>query len=390
MLTGQYPARHQFFTYLDSRQKNRENNMPDYLPANVPTLAKMLKHNGYATAHFGKWHLGGGRDVGDAPLPTDYGFDRSFTSFEGLGDRTLHLDDGLNKASAELGRGKIVEAKQHEQTRIYVDSALAFVTNTGKEPFFMHLFPNDVHDPYNPKEGSDKEFEKVTANKHQQKFLATLKELDNEIGRFVNELKRLQKLDNTLILFTSDNGPTDWPYYYKDGGQPPCSAGDLHGRKWSLYEGGIRVPFIAFWPTRIPAGKVNATSVMTVVDIIPTICAITDTKMPSGYRSDGYDRSKVLLGATTASTNDMYWYYPNTPKPGKKENISPVLAIRSGDWKLLMERNGSNQQLYNIRKDHRETNNLVMEENRRAKVLSKKLDNWYVQTVVLSAKGSSR
>jgi arylsulfatase A-like enzyme len=254
----------------------------------------------------------------------------------------------------------------------------------------MHLFPNDVHDPYNPKEGSDKEFEKVMANKHQQKFLATLKELDNEIGRFVNELKRLQKLDNTLILFTSDNGPTDWPYYYKNDGQPPCSAGDLHGRKWSLYEGGTRVPFIAFWPKRIPAGKVNATSVMTVVDIIPTICAITNTKMPSGYRSDGYDRSKVLLGATTASTNDMYWYYPNTPKPGKKENISPVLAIRSGDWKLLMERNGSNQQLYNISKDHRETNNLVMEENRRAKVLSKKLDNWYVQTVVLSAKGSSR
>ncbi|HSU50864.1 MAG TPA: sulfatase-like hydrolase/transferase, partial [Segetibacter sp.] len=212
MLTGQYPARYKFYTYLDSRQKNRENGMPDYLDAAAPTLAKMLQSNGYATGHFGKWHMGGGRDVDEAPLPTAYGFNRSFTSFEGLGDRTLHLDDGLNKASAQLGKGKIVEAKQHQQTELYVDSALAFIKRNDEKPFFVHLFPNDVHDPYNPKDGAEKEFEKVSDNKYQQKFLATLKELDHQIGRFIDELRRLDKLDNTLILLTSDNGPTDWPY----------------------------------------------------------------------------------------------------------------------------------------------------------------------------------
>jgi arylsulfatase A-like enzyme len=204
--------------------------MPDYLAATVPTLAGLLQQNGYATGHFGKWHMGGGRDVDDAPLPTEYGFDRSFTSFEGLGDRTLHLDDGLNKASALLGRGKIVDAKQYQQTGLYVDSAVAFIQNNTGKPFFIHLFPNDVHDPYNPEEGAAKEFEKVTGNKHQQKFLATLNELDIQVGRFIKELKRLGKLDSTLILLTSDNGPTDWPFYYKNGGEPPCSAGDLRGR----------------------------------------------------------------------------------------------------------------------------------------------------------------
>ncbi len=79
MLTGQYPARHRFYTYLAERKKNVENKMPDFLPATVPTLAKMLHANGYATAHIGKWHLGGGRDVDDAPIPTEYGFDKSFT-----------------------------------------------------------------------------------------------------------------------------------------------------------------------------------------------------------------------------------------------------------------------------------------------------------------------
>lgn len=381
MLTGQYPAHHQFYTYLDSRQKNRENDMPDYLPATVPTLAKMLQSNGYATGHFGKWHLGGGRDVGDAPLPAEYGFNRSFTSFEGLGDRTLHLDDDLNKASIKLGRGKIVEAEKHQQTAMYVDSALAFIQHNPSKPFFIHLFPNDVHDPFKPKEGTVDEFQGITSNKEQQKFLAVLKEMDIQIGRFVNGLQRLGKLDNTLILFTSDNGPTDWPRYYKDSGDPPSSAGDFRGRKWSLYEGGIRVPFIAYWPGHIPAGKINTTSVMCVVDFIPTVCALTQTKMPATYQSNGYDRSKILLGSTRESSNDIYWYYPNKPFPGKKENIAPVLAIRSGDWKLLMEGDGSNRQLYNIKRDSRETRNIVNEEKKIAERLYHRLNNWYQQTV---------
>ncbi len=381
MLTGQYPARHQFYTYLAERKKNVENKMPDFLPATVPTLAKMLHANGYATAHFGKWHLGGGRDVGDAPLPTEYGFDKSFTSFEGLGDRTLHLDDNLNKQSAKLGRGNIVEAPQHKQTQIYVDSALTFIKRNKQQPFFINFWFNDVHDPYNPANGRSEKFSSVTSNKEQQKFLAVLEELDNQVGRFMGELNKMGLLKNTIILLTSDNGPTDWPYYYKDGGEPPCSAGDLRGRKWSLYEGGIREPFIAVWPGKIPAGRVNNESVMSVVDIVPTIAGLTKTKTSVGYISDGADESEILLGKNKKTNKDIYWYYNNKPLPGKKDNISPALAIRSGKWKLLMEPDGTQKQLYNIDADHKESTNRINDEKQIAEQLTAKLNNWYAKFV---------
>lgn len=382
MMTGQYPARHNFYTYLAERKKNVENKMPDFLPATVPTLAKMLHANGYATAHIGKWHLGGGRDVDDAPLPTEYGFDKSFTSFEGLGDRTLHLDDDLNKQSAKLGRGKITEAPQHKQTEIYVDSILAFIKRNNQKPYFINFWPNDVHDFYHPIEGTEKKFASITDNVEQQKFLATLQEFDNQIGRLMNELKKMDKLKNTIILLTSDNGPTDWPRYYKDGGEPPCSAGDLHGRKWSLYEGGIRVPFIAVWPGKIPAGKVNNSNVMSVIDLAPTVAGLTKTKTSSGYQPDGEDESEILLGKNKKTSKDIYWYYNNKPLPGKKENISPTLAMRSGKWKLLMEPDGTNKQLYDLEKDHRETTNRVDGDKEFAKHLITKLTNWY-QKIVL-------
>lgn len=379
MLTGQYPARHNMYTYLAERKANANNRMPDFLPPTVPTLAKMLQANGYATAHFGKWHLGGGRDVGDAPLLTEYGFDKSFTSFEGLGDRTLRLDDNLNRQSEKLGRGNLVVAPQHKQTEIYVDSVLTFVKNT-KKPFFINLWFNDVHDPYNPMEGTDDKYKNVTANEDQQKFLATLKALDDQIGRLLSELKKMDKLTNTIILLTSDNGPTDWPRYYKDGGEPPCSAGDLRGRKWSLYEGGIREPFIAVWPGKIPAGKVD-NSVMSMVDLVPTVAALTKTKKSADYISDGRDQSAFLLGKKKATIKDIYWYYNNNPLPGKKDNISPTLAIRSGKWKLLMERDGTNKQLYNLQADHRETTNRIKDEKKVTEQLTAKLKSWCVKYV---------
>ena len=376
MLTGQYPARHHFYTYLAERKKNDENKMPHFLPASVPTLAKMMHANGYVTGHFGKWHLGGGRDVGDAPLPTDYGFDKSFTSFEGLGDRTLHLTDNLNRQSSKLGKGNIVEAPQNMQTKLYVDSTIAFIKAHKEEPFFIHFFPNEVHDPYNPIERTEKGFASVSDDPEQQKFLATLKEMDRQIGRLLMEMEKLDKLKNTIILLTSDNGPTDWPRYYKDGGQPPCSAGDLRGRKWSLYEGGIRVPFIAVWPGKIPAGKTDDKSVMSVVDLLPTVARLTGTNIPADYIADGIDESSVLLGKKQVLQKDIYWYYNNNPLPGKQENISPTLAIRSGKWKLLMDPDGTKTQLYNMETDHRETENVAEKEKVITKELSLKLKNW--------------
>ncbi|MGI8637884.1 MAG: sulfatase/phosphatase domain-containing protein, partial [Segetibacter sp.] len=138
---------------------------------------------------------------------------------------------------------------------------------------------------------------------------------------------------------------------------------------------------IAYWPAHIPANKVNNTSVMSVVDFVPTICALTGTKMADSYQSDGFDRSKILLGSTKETTNDIYWYYLNKPLPGKMENISPALAMRSGNWKLLMEPDGSNQQLYNLEKDQQEKDNVFNKEKEIVERLSAKLSEWYQQNV---------
>ncbi len=377
MLTGQYPAKHKIYTYLADRKKNKENNMPDYLPASVFTMAKMLKANGYATAHYGKWHLGGGRDVADAPLPTEYGFDRSFTSFEGLGNRTLHGDDNLNRQSARLGRGKIIAAPQHKQTELYVDSILNFLKENKEQPVFVNFWLNDVHDPYNPAPGSAEKYRSATEDKEQQKFLAVLEQMDIQLGRIVDELEQSGRLNNTVIFLTSDNGPTDWPFYYKDGGSPPCSAGDLRGRKWSLYEGGIRSPLIAFLPGKIPAGVLNTKSVISVVDLLPTIAALTNSRLPPNYRSDGRNELEQFTGISSQKKKEIYWYYNNNPLPGKAENISPKLALRSRNWKLLMEPDGSELQLYDIIADQTESRNLAPAYSRKTKQLSRKLLRWY-------------
>src|SRR5438477_7731205 len=133
--TGQYPARHLINTFLNSRQTDRENGMRDWLDPAAPCVARTFRDAGYATGHFGKWHMGGGRDVGDAPLPQAYGFQTSLTSFEGLGDRVLIEKDGLSKQSAALGRGNIQWAPKHELTGIYVDRAIDFMRAHQKEPF---------------------------------------------------------------------------------------------------------------------------------------------------------------------------------------------------------------------------------------------------------------
>ena len=123
-LTGQYPARYRMHSSLNNRAENKRRGMPDWLDPNAPSIARTLKQAGYATAHVGKWHLGGGRDVGDAPLPQAYGFYESLTSFEGLGDRLLITGDGLSNQNAKLGNGKITWLEKYELTRAYVDRSI--------------------------------------------------------------------------------------------------------------------------------------------------------------------------------------------------------------------------------------------------------------------------
>ena len=362
--TGQYPARWNVYGHFAARQENRKRGMPDWLDPNAVTLPRLLHEAGYATGHFGKWHMGGGRDVGDAPLPQAYGFDESLVSFEGLGDRILE-NDGLSDASAKLGRGHIERVEKYEKTRIYVDHALDFIHRHRDEPFYVNLWPNDVHDGHNPAPGEAEKFQDVADNEFEARFFAVLTELDRQLGRLFDGLDAMGLAENTMIVLTGDNGPTAWPRYYRDGAgddAAPGSTGGLRGRKWSLYEGGLRQPLIVRWPGRARAGVVNETTVVAAIDLLPSLCDIAGVALPEGYKSDGVDQSRELLGeVNTVRARPIFWEYNSLGgnlRPGLEKDQSPTLALRDGDWKLLVNPDGSDLQLYDLADDRAEANDL--------------------------------
>lgn len=385
--TGTYPMKHKIHSYIAGSKQNESRAMAHYLDPNVSTMADILKQNGYATGHFGKWHMGGGRDLGDVPYPSDYGFDKSLVSFEGIGDRVLFPNDDLCAQSAKLGKGNIIWSEKSKSTAIYVDSALAFIRRSGNHPFYINLCPNDVHDPHIPDSSQLKKWEGSTQNPYEQKFFAILDELDKQLGRFVDELDRMGKLDNTIIMFASDNGPTDWPHYYNKDRYPegyegelyaPGFTGGLSGRKWSLYEGGIREPFFVYWKGHIPAGKTDSITVLSAIDILPSVCSLLGVESPEML--DGTDKSQAFIGNEITTVPAIMWEYSSNPggsiKPGNKNNISPNLAIRSGNWKLLVNTDGSEAQLYNLSDDPKELKNVIEEHEILAKELKDKVINW--------------
>ncbi|QDU59429.1 Choline-sulfatase [Planctomycetes bacterium Pan216] len=373
--TGQYPARHLIHSYLASRKRNRDRGMRDFLDPRAPSLARTLQQAGYATAHFGKWHMGGGRDVGNAPLPQAYGFDESLTSFEGLGDRVLP-PGGLSEESALLGRGTIRRAPKHQLTEIYVDRAIDFVENHRDRPFYLQLWLNDVHDSHRP---SKEALARVASSDHplHQRFHAVLDEMDRQLGRLVRAIDDAGLGEETLILVTSDNGPTAWPRYYKEGGEPPGSTAGFRGRKWSLYEGGIRMPLIARWKGTIPAGQVDDQTIMTAVDFLPTLASISNADPNSD--SDGVDVSSALLGSPRERRPAIFWEYGRDGqylRPGAEPDRSPNLAMRDGRWKFLVNEDGTRPELYDLARDEREQRNLAGEKPELVDRYSKKLLGW--------------
>ncbi len=375
LTTGQYQGRWKIHSYLNTRAGNANRGMANYLDPDAPTTAKKLKAAGYATAHFGKWHMGGGRDVDDAPLPQAYGFDESLVSFEGLGDRIISDPNGVDRARA-LGHGEVIPCKRWERIQIQADRTIDFIERHKDGPFYVRLFPNDVHDRHDPIPGSAKKYEAISDDPFVRDFLAVLEELDRQIGRVMATIDELGIDGETLIILTSDNGPTDWPRKYLTG--PPAGfTGPFHGRKWSLFEGGIRMPFIARWRGTIPAGIEDTTSVMSAIDISPTICSLAGVVVKEDL--DGIDCSGVLLGNPSRRPEPVFWQYGHPHailKGGKPEHQSPTFAMRDGRWKFLVNPDGSEAQLFDLELDPGEKSSLLATDSRRAVEMAANIAAW--------------
>lgn len=381
VITGQYPARNKIYGYIDSRWKNEQREMANWLDPNVPTIAKAMKKAGYATAHIGKWHLGGGRDIGNAPLPETYGYDKTLVAFEGLGNRVLiRNSDDLNAASAKLGQGHITWVDHDwQKTPLFVDTTIAFIQQHSQQPFYVELWLNDVHDPFEPRPDLMTKFKKFANDKYKQQYFATLYAVDEQVGRLLDMLDKTGLAKNTIVILSSDNGPTDWPRYYRDDYSPPGSVAFFRGRKWSLYEGGIREPLLIRWPDRIQKGSVDSATITCNIDLLPTLCKLANATLP-GDKLDGEDMSKAWLGHPQQRKENLMWVYGfnnSFLKPANPRYQSPDLAIREGQWKLLVNDNGSHVELYNLKEDIAESENVAAKNPEVAKRLSEKVINWW-------------
>jgi arylsulfatase A-like enzyme len=365
LLTGTYPGKWHFSTYLDNKKHNREAEQADFLDPQAPSMGRIFKNAGYATGHFGKWHMGGGRDVQHAPAFEQYGFDEHAGTYESPDP------DPLITATNWIWSDKD-SIKRWDRTKYFVDRTLAFLQQHKNQPCFINCWPDDVHTPWVPKKEPGYTGEYPLKPQEEAAFKSVLKAYDVQVGRLLDGLKAMGLDKNTIVIFTSDNGPL--PTF--NGSR---TAG-LRGSKLSLYEGGTRMPFIISWPSKIKAGSIDTQSVVTAVDLLPSLTRLAGVPLPGHYQGDGEDRSAVLLGKPAARTKEIYWEYGRNdiaykyPRPKDK---SPALALRSGEWKLLMNHDGSIVQLYNIITDKYETTNLAPGQPARTQQLKNKLQAWW-------------
>ena len=376
LTTGQYPQRWRISSFLNNRAENERRGVAQWLDPKAPTLARYLQADGYATGHFGKWHLGGQRDVDDAPPITAYGFDESLTNFEGMGPKLLPLT--LKPGDTEPGKiwgdaerlGKPVTWMQRSEiTSGFIDAALPFMKKAvaAKKPFYVNLWPDDVHSPFWPPVGK-------WADDKRGLYLSVLEEMDRQFGRLFDHIRSTPELrDNTLVLVCSDNGP-----------EPGAgSAGPFRGHKTQIYEGGIRSPLVVWGPGVIADGKAGTHDEKTVFaafDLVPSLLKLAGASAPADVAFDGEDVSAALTGRSEGERQaPLFWRRP----PDRKfwapmvPASQPDLAMREGKWKLLCDYDGSQPQLYDLANDRAETTDLADKEPEQVKRMSAAAVTWH-------------
>jgi arylsulfatase A-like enzyme len=355
IITGNYPARWNITSFLQTKKGNAGCEMADYLDPKAATLPRAMKAAGYATGHFGKWHLGGGRDVTDAPKFAAYGYDENAGTYE---SPEPHPDiTATNWIWSDQDK-----VKRWNRTAFFVDKTLDFLDRHRGTPCFVNLWPDDVHTPWVPDEVSDKK--DLPKNFH-----PVLRELDKQIGRLLDGLKSRGLEENTVVIFTSDNGAL--PTF--NGAR----SGIYRGSKLELWEGGIRMPFIIRWPGKVPAGRVDEQSVLSAVDLFPTICAITGATVPREAKLDGIDVSAAWRGSAMPKRGPIFWEYGRNDEFFKfGPDRSPNVAVRRDHWKLLVNADGTGTALYDLAKDPKEANNLATSQPEIAQELTKLALDW--------------
>jgi arylsulfatase A len=376
VMTGRYPLRFDIRTHF--------NDIDMYLPESAGSVAKLLRNAGYATIMIGKWHLGGlqvdenGRRKTDQPGPHQHGFDIYQTQIE---QQPLRRDMGRERTVFRQGGTILLRNDKHvtPDDRYYDmhltdangEFALEMIEKFAKtgQPFFMNLWWLVPHTPYEPApepHWSNTRAEGISDDQH--RFRSMVAHMDARVGMVLDKLEEMGIADNTLILFTSDNGAA-W-----EG-----DIGDLRGGKTDLHEGGIRVPMLARWPGHIPAGT-STDSLANTIDMLPTFCDAAGVTVPADLPVDGISLLPVMKGEAGPDweRDTMFWQlnlYRRIQRHYDKPQPYATEIARNGKWKMLSV-DGEPVALFDVENDPNELRSLLTQHPEIASDLGRQVRAW--------------
>jgi arylsulfatase A-like enzyme len=365
-MSGQYGPRTGVYTVgaTDRFDSSRRPLIPvenvQKLPLSGRTLGQAMKQAGYATALFGKWHLG----QQGKHHPGARGYDRAITSMG------LHFDFAT-QPKVDYPQGVYL-------ADWLTDQALEFIGTNRTRPFFLELHHFAVHAPHQAKPDLIKRFRaKPGVGGHNDpRYAAMIASLDESVGRVVARLEELKLTEKTLVIFTSDNGGVGG--YVEAGvqaGEGITNNAPLHGGKGMLYEGGVRVPWIATWPGTVTPGTTDIP--INSVDLFPTLVDAAGEAEPGNVGLDGTSLLPLLRGKALGDRKPMFWHFPGYLGSGKDVwRTTPAGAVRSGDWKLIEFFEDGRLELFNLKDDIGETTNLADRLPRKRDELHKLLKDW--------------
>ncbi|WP_411826113.1 sulfatase-like hydrolase/transferase [Luteolibacter sp. AS25] len=323
-LTGRYPSRYGINSVFGGK---RLKEMPAWLDGRAPTIPRFLKTVGYTTGHFGKWHMGS-----SGPTMAEYGIDESAV-YGGPGP-------GVAKDGNEIA-----------------DLSVQFIEDHKDVPFYLNVWLHESHLDHTPSKESLALWREKETDEKKQVYGAVITDGDNKVGMVLDALDRAGIADNTIVVFSSDNGPERpgtakgkegaWRDYYSIG-----ETGGRRGAKRSLYEGGVGVPFIVRWPGVTPAGAENLTTPISSVDLLPTFCAVAGVVPPESAELDGENMIEALRGKEIERTKPLFWLFKDKGGEIEEPHWWASLAVRDGDWKLLCSFDGKRAELYNLKESY--------------------------------------
>ncbi|WP_286860894.1 sulfatase [Proteiniphilum sp. UBA5510] len=375
IMTGKYPARLHLTDWIEGwKFPDAKLQIPDwkmFLPLEETTMAEVFKNAGYATAHVGKWHLG----EDEKYWPENQGFDINVGGWA-KGSPNLNKaksSKGSNGYFSPYGNPRLKDGPEGEYlTERLAEEACNFIAENESKPFFLNLWFYNVHTPLMAKQEKVNKYQSLADSTRLQNnpvYAAMVEHVDDAVGKIINKLKQLGLYDNTIVVFTSDNGGLIGKGPRKITNNSPLRKG-----KGNMYEGGVRVPFIIKNLKQQLSGTTNDTPIMSI-DLFPTLTELAGVKVEKSVSKsfDGASLKPILVNnKKKLKPRSLYWHYPHY----HSEGATPYSAVRQGDWKLVHIIESNTYELYNLKDDLGESNNLSAIHPALTKKLIKNLEAW--------------